>query len=288
MRSAGPSGSSGSTRDGDGQDVHPLTIVSSASVRDIGAHGDRPDLDARRFRINLEIDGCEPYEEDSWDGELVRVGEATIRVRGQIPRCIVTTLAPDTGEKDFKTLNLIARHRPRIGGRGGLPFGMYAEVVRAGSGAGRRSGGAGQRSSGGDDVRRRSVTSQATREPGDDRRGRQDAEDDPELQEVDDRLQTGPVLRSKLGTAYTRAAGCSGRQLLLPSLHLLAESLELVVVEDLARLLEHLVLFFLDVVLDVLLHDLELGAPSLVVVRDALDLGHHHVDDVVLLVAPRG
>jgi uncharacterized protein YcbX len=120
------------TRDGDGQDVHPLTIVSSASVREIGSRGDRPDLDARRFRINLEIDGCDPYEEDSWDGGLVRVGEATIRVGGQIPRCIVTTLAPDTGDKDFTTLNLIARSRPRIDGRRGLPFGMYAEVVEPG------------------------------------------------------------------------------------------------------------------------------------------------------------
>ena len=120
------------TRDGDGQDVHPLTIVSSASVRDLGSRGGREDLDARRFRINLEIDGCDPYEEDSWDGGLVRVGEATIRVRGQIPRCVVTTLAPDTGDKDFTTLNLIARHRPRIEGRRGLPFGMYAEVVEPG------------------------------------------------------------------------------------------------------------------------------------------------------------
>jgi uncharacterized protein YcbX len=120
------------TRDGDGQDVHPLTLVSSASVRDLGRRGDRTDLDARRFRINLEIGGCVPYEEDSWDGELVRVGEGVIRVRGQIPRCVVTTLAPDTGEKDFGTLRQIARYRPRIGGRGGLPFGVYAEVVTPG------------------------------------------------------------------------------------------------------------------------------------------------------------
>jgi uncharacterized protein len=115
-------------RDGEGQDVHPLTIVSSESVRDLGNRDDRPDLDARRFRINLEIEGVEPYAEDGWDGELVRVGEATIRVRGQIPRCVVTTLAPETGEKDFPTLTRIARYRPRIGGRGGLPFGMYAGV----------------------------------------------------------------------------------------------------------------------------------------------------------------
>jgi uncharacterized protein YcbX len=120
------------TRDGDGQDVHPLTLVSTESVRDLGRRGDRADLDPRRFRMNLEIEGCEPYEEDSWDAELVRVGEATIRVRGQVPRCVVTTLGPDSGDKDFGTLTQIARYRPRIGGRGGLPFGMYAEVVRAG------------------------------------------------------------------------------------------------------------------------------------------------------------
>jgi uncharacterized protein YcbX len=119
-------------RDGDGQDARPLTIVSSASVRDLGSRGDRADLDARRFRINLEVDGCDPYEEDSWDGGLVRVGGATIRVRGQIPRCVVTTLAPDSGQKDFSTLNLIARFRPRIEGGRGLPFGMYADVVEPG------------------------------------------------------------------------------------------------------------------------------------------------------------
>ncbi|HZN43486.1 MAG TPA: MOSC domain-containing protein [Actinomycetota bacterium] len=116
-------------RDGEGQDVHPLTIVSSESVRDLGDRDDRPDLDARRFRINLEIEGLGPYEEDTWEGGLVRVGDATIEVRGQIPRCVVTTLAPDTGEKDFPTLTRIARYRPRIGGRGGLPFGMYAGIA---------------------------------------------------------------------------------------------------------------------------------------------------------------
>jgi hypothetical protein len=120
-------------RDGEGQDVHPLTLISSASVQDLAAHGRLDgELDARRFRMNLEIGGCEPYEEDGWDRRLVRVGEATIRVHGQVPRCVVTTLGPDTGTKDFGTLTEIARYRPRIGGRGGLPFGMYAEVVEPG------------------------------------------------------------------------------------------------------------------------------------------------------------
>jgi uncharacterized protein YcbX len=121
-------------RAGAAQDAHPLTIVSLASVRDLGVRGHRgEDLDARRFRINLEVEDTEPYEEDTWSRRTVRIGDATIQVLGQIPRCVVTTLDPDTGQKDFATLTVIAGYRPRIGGRGGLPFGMYAEVVRPGS-----------------------------------------------------------------------------------------------------------------------------------------------------------
>jgi uncharacterized protein YcbX len=119
-----------SDRPGDAVDVMPLTIVSMASVRDLGERGRHEGtLDARRFRINLELDGCEPYDEDSWDGTSISIGDAILRVRGQIPRCVVTTLDPDTGRKDWDTLTQIARCRPRIPG-GGLPFGMYATVER--------------------------------------------------------------------------------------------------------------------------------------------------------------
>ena len=121
-------------RDGDGVDVHPLTIVSTSSVRDLGSRGKHEvDLDSRRFRINIEFEGTEPYEEDGWDGGLVRVGDAVLRIAGQIPRCVVTTQSPETGEKDWNTLTQIAKYRPRIGGDGGLPFGMYAHVEEVGT-----------------------------------------------------------------------------------------------------------------------------------------------------------
>ena len=68
--------------EGDGGiDVEPLTLVSGASVRDLAERGRRgDDLDPRRFRINLELEGCDPYEEDSWDGQR-RAGR-----RGHDPR----------------------------------------------------------------------------------------------------------------------------------------------------------------------------------------------------------
>ena len=82
--------------------------------------------------MNLELDGCEPFEEDTWEGMRVRVGTSVVRVLGQVPRCVVTTHDPATGLKDFDTLKRIAELRPLMPDRGGVPFGMYAEVEEPG------------------------------------------------------------------------------------------------------------------------------------------------------------
>jgi len=118
-------------RDGDGLDVHHLTLVSRASVEELarrGAHDAA--LDPRRFRMNLELDGCAPHEEDGWSGRLLRLGAAVVRVHGPVPRCVVTTQSPQTGEKDFETLKVIAGYRANAFDRVRLPFGVYAEVER--------------------------------------------------------------------------------------------------------------------------------------------------------------
>jgi len=122
---------------GDGSDVHHVTMVSAESVTELGRQAGREgDPDARRFRMLLEIEGCaSPHEEDTWDGRQVRVGAAIVRVRGQVPRCVVTTQDPSSGVKDLDTLKTIRRYRGRMTGEDGdpgLPFGMYAEVETPG------------------------------------------------------------------------------------------------------------------------------------------------------------
>jgi uncharacterized protein YcbX len=118
-------------RDGDGPDEFPLTLVSWASVEELGRRGDNPGLDPLRFRINLELDGATPFEEDSWDGGRIQVGEAVLRIEGQIPRCAVTTQDPATGLHDWNTLKQIARIRPLMATRQ-VPFGVYATVETPG------------------------------------------------------------------------------------------------------------------------------------------------------------
>jgi uncharacterized protein YcbX len=118
--------------EGDGPDEHRLSLVSLASVADLGGRSGRPDLDPRRFRMNLELDGCAPFEEDGWEGRAVRIGTAVVRILGPVPRCVATTRDPDTGMKDFDTLKQISAYRPLMQEPRGVPFGMYAEVERPG------------------------------------------------------------------------------------------------------------------------------------------------------------
>jgi uncharacterized protein YcbX len=121
-------------RDGAANDDLPASVLSTASLDELAAHGgsDLP-RDARRFRMLIEVDGCErPHEEDEWILKRVRVGDALLRVMEQIPRCAVTTQDPDTGVRNFKTLHLIKDYRGVRSGKH-LDFGVGAEVLEPGA-----------------------------------------------------------------------------------------------------------------------------------------------------------
>ncbi|MEX1046974.1 MAG: MOSC domain-containing protein [Actinomycetota bacterium] len=113
-------------------DVHPVTIMSSASVEELRRRAGRDEpLDGRRFRMLIEVDGCGPHEEDTWGGKSARVGDAVIRVLKPVPRCVVTTQSPDTGVRDFSTLKQLASYRGITKERD-INFGVYADVVEPG------------------------------------------------------------------------------------------------------------------------------------------------------------
>jgi len=118
---------------GAANDIWPASLLSRASVEELASRsGSDIPRDSRRFRLMIEIDGCEaPHEEDTWTGRRVRVGEAVLRIPGPIPRCVVTTQDPSTGLKDFPTLRAIKEYR---GTRKGdhIDFGVYGEIVDPG------------------------------------------------------------------------------------------------------------------------------------------------------------
>jgi uncharacterized protein YcbX len=108
---------------------HRASLVSRASVAEVGRSGRDAALDPRRFRMLVEIDGVEPFAEDRLSGRRVSIGEAIVRVGRSIPRCVVTTLNPVDGRQDFPTLDMLARTR-KVGRD--LLLGVYADVERPG------------------------------------------------------------------------------------------------------------------------------------------------------------
>jgi uncharacterized protein YcbX len=109
--------------------AYPVSLVSQASVERLAREA-AVEVDGRRFRMLFTLTGCEPHEEDAWEGRLVRFGEVLVRVGGPIERCAVTTRDPDTGRRDLDTLSLIKRYRGMP--RGTIDFGVYGNVERPG------------------------------------------------------------------------------------------------------------------------------------------------------------
>ncbi|MEX0755296.1 MAG: MOSC domain-containing protein [Actinomycetota bacterium] len=118
-------------RPGDGNDEMPVSLVSTASVEELGRQGGRNgSIGAGRLRMLLELEGTQPHEEDSWLGRKVRVGETLIHVARHCARCVITTMNDRTGEADFPTLKVIAAYRGADDGD--LHMGMYASVLQPG------------------------------------------------------------------------------------------------------------------------------------------------------------
>ncbi len=119
---------------GVGQDAYPVSLLSEASIGHLGNLAQNGvSVEYRRFRPNFLLDGCEAHEEDTWLGREVAVGdELRVRVEMLDPRCAITTLNPDTGERDMDTPRLILGYRPDVSGNGAC-FGVYGSVVAPGS-----------------------------------------------------------------------------------------------------------------------------------------------------------
>jgi uncharacterized protein len=115
-----------------GFDVAGVTLLGSSSTRQLAERNDVGSVDARRFRMNVEIAGAQPHDEDTWNGRQLAVGDVVLRVGGPVKRCAATTRNPDTGVVDLQTLRMIRNARgrqetPEFGA--GFYFGVYAEVL---------------------------------------------------------------------------------------------------------------------------------------------------------------
>ena len=122
-------------REGETEVRNAVSLVSDGSLRELAAQLEVPEVDGRRFRMLIEIDGAKAHEEDGWIGEEVAIGSAVLHITKPDARCAITTQDPDTGERDLDTLRTIIRYR---GFRADdderkIDFGVLGEVHRPGT-----------------------------------------------------------------------------------------------------------------------------------------------------------
>jgi uncharacterized protein YcbX len=110
-----------------------VSLVSRASIGTLARIAGGGEVDVRRFRMLVIVDGLhEAHEEDTWVGEPVRIGGAVVRVRGHVGRCNITHRHPETGDVDLPTLDLLRSYRAAVDTTEPLAFGVYGEVLEPG------------------------------------------------------------------------------------------------------------------------------------------------------------
>ncbi|MBY0490571.1 MAG: MOSC domain-containing protein [Gemmatimonadaceae bacterium] len=104
-------------------DGAPLLVLGLASIEALNARlveqGAFALMDRRRFRANIWLDGLAPHAEDTW--RAVRIGDVALGLGSRCPRCVLTTIDPDTLERGAEPLRTMATYR-REGG--GVVFGI--------------------------------------------------------------------------------------------------------------------------------------------------------------------
>jgi len=80
-----------------------ISLINLASHRALEAHLGI-ELSPLRWRGNLLVGGLEPWEEMSWVGKTLRIGEAELEVVEPIGRCAATEANPETGKRDVETV----------------------------------------------------------------------------------------------------------------------------------------------------------------------------------------
>jgi uncharacterized protein YcbX len=97
-------------------DGAPALLISEASLAELNRRLAIP-VGINRFRPNLVVTADQPHAEDAWSE--ITIGTARLQVAWPCSRCILTTVNPETGERDpanepIKTLQLYRRRERNV------------------------------------------------------------------------------------------------------------------------------------------------------------------------------
>ena len=103
-----------------------VSLLNLASVDAVSEAFGR-EVEASRFRMNLILEGLSAFEEDEWqEGDILKLGEAELRVFKPTVRCKATHASTDGQGYDLDTVPLLHKHFGRN------TLGLYAHVAKTG------------------------------------------------------------------------------------------------------------------------------------------------------------
>ncbi len=103
-------------------DECPILLIGDASLNDLNSRlGEKLSMD--RFRPNIVVSGCAPYEEEKW--ATITIGDTEYEINQTCKRCVFITIDPMSKEKHERQepLRTLATYKQRPGG--GVIFGVH-------------------------------------------------------------------------------------------------------------------------------------------------------------------
>lgn len=106
------------------QDAGSVSLIGTATLawcaQQLGV-----DADPRRLRVNVVFESDEPFIEDSWVGQSVRIGATVLTVAQRIQRCRTIDVAQDGAAAEHRWLAPLGEQRD-------LRVAIYADVANPG------------------------------------------------------------------------------------------------------------------------------------------------------------
>lgn len=85
------------------------TLHSRESLSNLAKAAGMSDISELRFRSNIAIEGCTPWQEFDWIGRKIRIGKVQFKVRKTVVRCLATHVDPASGNRDIDIMGTLTR-----------------------------------------------------------------------------------------------------------------------------------------------------------------------------------
>jgi uncharacterized protein YcbX len=89
-------------------DGYPILLTSEEGLQDLNSRLESL-VPMNRFRPNLVVKGCAPFEEDSWN--RIKVEDVELAVVKPCARCVVTTIDKQTLDQSKEPLKTLGKYR---------------------------------------------------------------------------------------------------------------------------------------------------------------------------------